>query len=87
MTVGSDQNDKIRQWLSPPDAWYNLNLAVGLRHIGTGAWFFEDELFKEWQAEGSMLWIHGKRKFYVPSSRHHVNLDAPIAGSGKSVLL
>jgi hypothetical protein len=32
-------------------------------HTGTSAWFFEGSALAEWKESGSLLWIHGKRRF------------------------
>jgi hypothetical protein len=63
----------IHQWLSPPDSSTNHDSVSKLRHSGTGAWFFESEALKKWNAVGSLLWIHGKRMFCEPLTVHCVN--------------
>jgi len=50
----------VKDWLSPPDPSTNHNFVLEARHGGTGAWFFKSETLKEWNARGSLLWIHGK---------------------------
>lgn len=50
----------LRGWLSPPDPSTNHNIACGTQHERTSAWLFKDIMFKEWESNGSLLWIHGK---------------------------
>ncbi|KAH9165077.1 hypothetical protein EDB89DRAFT_2246912, partial [Lactarius sanguifluus] len=52
--------ESLRKWQSPPDPSANHNIACDRQHEGTAVWFFEDGIFKEWKATGSLLWIHGK---------------------------
>jgi len=53
--------EKIRNWLSPPDPSANHNIARRDHLKGTASWFIESSEFKEWKATGSLLWVHGKR--------------------------
>jgi ankyrin repeat protein len=32
---------------------------------GTAAWLFQGKKFKDWMSTGSLLWVHGKRKFLL----------------------
>ena len=50
-----------RSWLSPPDPSPNYNIARETHQDGTATWFCEGGVFREWNANGSLLWIHGKR--------------------------
>jgi len=63
-SAGDKLQQDIRSWLSPPDPWKNHNVARGLHHKGTAAWFTQGNAFSEWKSSGpsSLLWIHGKRK-------------------------
>ncbi|KAH8979067.1 hypothetical protein EDB92DRAFT_1906004, partial [Lactarius akahatsu] len=49
-----------RSWLSPPDPSSNYNIALDIHQDGTATWFCEGSVFAEWNAKGSLLWIHGK---------------------------
>jgi hypothetical protein len=55
----------IRTWLSPPDPSENHNVAYGAYHRGTAQWFIQGSIFNEWHAMGSLLWVHGKRMFFL----------------------
>ncbi|KAH9053059.1 ankyrin repeat-containing domain protein [Lactarius vividus] len=49
-----------RSWLTPPDPSPNYNIAREIHQDGTATWFCEGGVFAEWNAKGSLLWIHGK---------------------------
>jgi len=66
--TGNQLRDSLRQWLSPPDPSTNYNIATDAHHIGTTQWFFQSGIFKDWQATGSFLWIHGNRTFLLTVS-------------------
>ncbi|KAH1416219.1 hypothetical protein KXW31_004599 [Aspergillus fumigatus] len=54
------QFDKVRRWLCPPDPSTNLNEAHKKRHQGTGSWFLENQIFKQWKTgKRQHLWLHG----------------------------
>ncbi|KAH9019528.1 hypothetical protein EDB84DRAFT_1566012 [Lactarius hengduanensis] len=53
----------VRKWFSPSDPSTNYNIACKAYHQGTAAWFFEGNVFKNWESTASLLWVHGKRKF------------------------
>ena len=61
--AGDQLQDKSRQWLSPVDPSTNYNTACKAHHDGTATWFVHGMTFHEWEATGSLLWIHGKRRF------------------------
>ena len=61
--VGDQLRWDIQRWLSPPDPSTNHDFVRRARHSGSAAWFFESDVLTEWKASGSLLWIHGKRKF------------------------
>ena len=54
-------------WLSPPDPFTNYNIACEAHYEGTAEWFFQGKKFKGWMSIGSLLWVHGKRKFLLVS--------------------
>ncbi|KAH9010018.1 hypothetical protein EDB85DRAFT_2162017 [Lactarius pseudohatsudake] len=59
--IGWDQIEwDVRKWFSSPDPSINYNMAYAAHHEGTTTWFFDSNLFKEWELDGSLLWIHGK---------------------------
>ena len=79
---------RILEWLSPPDPWKNHNIARKSRHRGSAAWFVQGNTFSNWkssEAPGSLLWVHGKRPCLV--LKPFKTLKFPfLAGAGKSVL-
>ncbi|KAH8993115.1 hypothetical protein EDB92DRAFT_434648 [Lactarius akahatsu] len=52
--------ESLRRWVTPPDPSTNHNLACDIRHGGTAEWFFQGNIFGEWNSVGSLLWIYGK---------------------------
>jgi hypothetical protein len=42
-----------------------FNVACEAQHEGTAAWFFRGTKFEDWISFGSLLWVHGKRKFLL----------------------
>ena len=72
----------VRNWLSPPDPWENHNVALGCRHSGTGMWWIEGDAYAEWKSSGSssVLWLHGKRQYFV--AVFHSQTDAYFFYSG-----
>jgi hypothetical protein len=66
--MGSKKKKKkkdIHNCLSPPDPFTNYNIACEAHDEGTAEWFFQGKKFKGWMSIGSLLWIHGKRKFVI----------------------
>ncbi|KAJ5623881.1 NACHT nucleoside triphosphatase, partial [Penicillium lagena] len=50
----------IRDWLLPPDASLNHNVACAKRHQSTGLWFVNGHHFANWLVErNSFLWLNG----------------------------
>jgi hypothetical protein len=62
--AGDMLQEKIQNWLSPPDPWKNYNIALESRHVDTGKWFIQSNTLSEWKCSGpsSLLWVHGKRQ-------------------------
>ena len=60
---GDQMQIASKSWLSPPDPSKNYNIGYKAHQDGTATWFFEGNVFDEWNAKGSLLWIHGKRTF------------------------
>ncbi|CAN9382993.1 unnamed protein product [Alternaria alternata] len=60
MVEASDRLDKIRSWLSAPDASTNHHKAQKQRQADTGLWLLESTQFKGWKdGAGSRLWLYG----------------------------
>jgi hypothetical protein len=86
--VGDQLQKDVQRWLSPPNPSTNQNFVRKARHAGTAAWFFESSALTEWQANGSLLWIYGKRtSLKAPMSHLSNTFIDPTAGAGKSTLL
>jgi hypothetical protein len=89
-STGNLLQKDIRGWLSPPDPSTNHNIARGGYLDGTASWFIQSDMFREWKATSSFLWIHGKRThfFYFHSIIYpdYCLSRGVIAGAGKSVL-
>ncbi|KAI1178313.1 hypothetical protein F4777DRAFT_576118 [Nemania sp. FL0916] len=52
--------DRIRKWLSPSDPSTNFNIALSLRHQGTGEWFIKSQSYSTWKSKNnSFLWLYG----------------------------
>ncbi|KAH9015338.1 hypothetical protein EDB85DRAFT_1875891 [Lactarius pseudohatsudake] len=60
LLIGNQIKQLLRAWLSPTDPSTNHNIARKAQHKGTAVWFFQGNIFIEWKANGSLLWIHGK---------------------------
>jgi hypothetical protein len=66
--TGDRLRDSLLRWLSPPDTSTNHNMARKVHHRGTTQWFLQGNVFNEWKTSDSVLWIHGKRGFFLVSS-------------------
>jgi hypothetical protein len=64
--VGDRLQKDVQHWLSPPNPSTNQNFVRKARHKGTAEWFLESSALTEWKAEGSLLWVHGKRTAFKP---------------------
>ena len=69
--IGEEVLRKLKAWLYPLDMSKNYNNGLRDLHTETTTWFLESRTFQEWQSNGSLLWIHGKRAF-LQISRLHV---------------
>lgn len=60
---------KVRDWLSPPDPWKNHKIACETQLAGTGTWWTQGQAYTEWNSAGpsALLWIHGKRGCFACS--------------------
>ena len=84
---GTRMQESLFKWLSPPDPSLNHNSACDARQEGASSWFLQSSTFEEWNSEGSLLWIYGKRISVLPPSRIDCSrFPVLTAGSGKSVL-
>jgi predicted ATPase len=59
LTFSDEKLVKIRQWLSAPDPSVNFEKALKIRQSNTGLWFLESDVYKNWKADASLVWIHG----------------------------
>ncbi|KAF8264691.1 hypothetical protein EI94DRAFT_1437299, partial [Lactarius quietus] len=50
----------LREWLTPPDPSTNHNTACKSQHERTAQWVFGEDVYREWESSGSLLWLHGK---------------------------
>ncbi|KAH9011724.1 hypothetical protein EDB83DRAFT_353431 [Lactarius deliciosus] len=50
----------LKEWQSPSDPSTNHVFASDRQYEGTAEWFCKGNIFEEWKATGSLLWIHGK---------------------------
>ncbi|KAI9435531.1 ankyrin repeat-containing domain protein [Lactarius indigo] len=60
LLIGNQLRESLRRWVAPPDPSINHNLACDIHHGGTAEWFFQSNIFGEWNSVGSLLWIYGK---------------------------
>ena len=59
--TGDRLHESSRSWLTPPDPSENqVNARRNIRD-GSAVWFTLGNTFANWNAKGSLLWIHGKR--------------------------
>ncbi len=67
--TGDRLQRESRSWLTPPDPSPDYNIAREIHQDGTATWFCEGSIFAEWNTNGSLLWIHGKREFPILALR------------------
>jgi hypothetical protein len=84
--VGERLRQDLRGWLTPPDPSTNHNIACSTQHERTAAWVFNEDIFREWESSGTLLWIHGKGMFLYSGVPMILTTPAFVAGSGKSIL-
>jgi hypothetical protein len=65
LLTGNQLKQLLRTWLSPADPSANHNTARKAQHNGTAVWLFQGQIVIEWKSAGSLLWIHGKRKYLL----------------------
>ena len=63
--VGNQVRESLRTWVTPPDPSTNHTIACGIQHDGSAQWFFRGGIFSKWKCTGSLLWIYGKRMFFL----------------------
>ena len=85
--TGNELRKDLRKWIAPPDPSVNLKAASSAHREGTTAWCTKGKILADWKASGSLLWIHGKRTYFITACAI-LTLTTPglIAGSGKSIL-
>ena len=81
--VGEQLRWEVQHWLSPPDPSMNQNFVRKARHKGTASWFFESSILREWNAKGSFLWIHGKRRRFRSPTGSWTNRLLILSGGGE----
>ncbi|KAH8598562.1 hypothetical protein B0O99DRAFT_567007, partial [Bisporella sp. PMI_857] len=56
----NNQQQRVIEWLSPPDPSTNYARALGQRHKGSGKWFLQSAELLEWRTvSNSFLWLYG----------------------------
>lgn len=56
-------DEKLSEWLKPPDSSSKQNELWKGRTDGTGEWLFESVRFEEWREQaGFFFWIYTKRE-------------------------
>ena len=71
--------EKLQKWLSPPDCSINHNNARKTQHGGTGTWLIHSSKFREWEKNGSLLWISGNRALRSPILPDGMLISSPIS--------
>jgi hypothetical protein len=61
--IGRQLFEALTKWQAPSDPSTNHNIASDRQHEGTAEWFCEGNILESWKETGSLLWVHGKRKF------------------------
>lgn len=57
--IQTESSRQSLQWLRAPDVWRNLRNALAKWEPGTGTWFLECPVFKDWQQRAEFLWLTG----------------------------
>jgi ankyrin repeat protein len=83
----SQLQEKLQRWLSPPDPSTNHNIARHAHHMGTASWFIQGGIFKQWKLSPSLLWIHGKRTFFLLFTVRYPTDSHICSGFGKKCLV
>ena len=71
--VDNQVRENLRTWVTPPDPSTNHVIACGIQHDGSAQWFFRGGIFSKWKSTGSLLWIYGKRMFFLVNLRVRAN--------------
>ncbi|KAK6433206.1 hypothetical protein LTR95_010613 [Oleoguttula sp. CCFEE 5521] len=59
--VESAEDQKVVDWLAPPDPWSKHADARARHEDGTGQWLLASDEYLEWKAlQNRILWLHGK---------------------------
>ena len=59
--TGDRLHENSRSWLSPPNPSENQVIARRDNYDGSAMWLTRGSTFEKWNADGCLLWIHGKR--------------------------
>ncbi|KAF8125621.1 hypothetical protein EV363DRAFT_1299128 [Boletus edulis] len=80
--------EEITKWLDGLNCGEKQDNTLALRQPDTCKWLFDTAQYKMWRDGGkSFLWLRGKRKASgVLVNAFLIDMDAMIAGAGKSVL-
>ena len=82
--IGDQVRESLRKWVTPPDPSTNHCIACAIHHDGTAQWFFRGGMFSEWKSTGSLLWIYGKRMFFLVHPRLNADDDSPQPAQGRA---
>jgi hypothetical protein len=63
--VGDQVRESLEKWVPSPDPSTNQSIACGIQHDGSAQWFFRGRIYSEWKSTGSLIWIYGKRMFFL----------------------
>ena len=69
LPLGDQVREILRKWVPAPDPSTNHIVACDIQHDGSAQWFFRGGIFSEWKSTGSLLWIYGKRMFFLVNPR------------------
>jgi hypothetical protein len=76
----NDHEQKVINWLSPPNPSTNYNKAIRQRHDGSGFWFLRSNSFTRWKTQtNTFLWLHG-----IPGCGKTILSSAIIEDLGKA---
>ena len=81
--VGDRLHEKSRSWLSPPNPSENQVIARRDNHEGSAVWFTRGSTFEKWNADGCLLWIHGKRTSFDSFLSRQLMVTCHCSGIGE----
>jgi hypothetical protein len=65
-------NGAVQIWLSPSDPSLNHKITPTAHDKNAAAWFFKGDVFNKWKSTPSLLWIDGKRMWFLHSTTPHL---------------